>query len=681
MKNTIGLLLIFIITVPALAQPRPGDVFREYVWLPEMVAEQGKFLRVGGKLDYKSNADHFPADMHNEGYIPLWEPLRLKDAIKAELVIEKLGSHEDTKNLRISVNRHPSIAFPAAKGIPEPESDYMYHNYPIVQVPLDQLKEGIGNTFRSDVDTAQRWNWPQNIVYGVVLRIYYDSDIAFFKTEIDGISENGTLKEEQKLSLVDANQSIKRVEYIGKYEDLNWEGDGIYNQWHYHFFRGELMHHIGTSRMYPFEVKWNTGWVPDQGNIEVAARIICNNGLIYFTKAVRGLKLDRDYTVELCEPYDQPKNWVSRADVFTAKFDLKTDPTKVQKAKAYWVSWSPCYANGVFINDHKIFDRNTLCYEYMAHEVDFDPAFLQAGTNVIKTGKEPLHDGQMVHGMEEQWPGIMVKIKTSTKPTFKVSVKPYEGRNHFVVETSRITYFYDIRGGGFSRIIDAEGKDWITFKMAPWDEYPGSAAGAFRGLPNMVFEGDDGGAGHPGHDKCTSWIEEEKIVTESLSGKWRWEWTFSKDHVVLDVVKADPDRSYWFLYEGTPGGSFDPEHTFFGTDSIGPEKLDHDYYTGDIYMDRIRWMFTCSKSAGNTLYLVHQMKDNHPDMMSVLGNSEVGLQSEDGMTVFGFGRGEGVERYLKGRNAFVIGLYPDRVNNEEKYRQLTEFINGEFILK
>jgi len=597
MRNILSLFLVFLTTIPSLSQPKPGEVFREYVWLPEMVAEQGKFLRVAGKLDYKSNTDHFPSEMHNAGYIPLSQSLSLKDAIKAEIVIEKLGSHEDTKNLRISINNHPSISFPAAKGIPEPESDYMYHHYPVVQVPLDQLREGMGNAFRFDVDTTQRWDWPQNIVYGVLLRIYYDADIAFFKTEIDGISENGTLKKEQKLILDDANKSIRRVEYIGKYEDLNWEGDGVYRQWYYHYFRGALMHHIGTSRMYPFEVEWNKEWVPSQDNIEVAARIVCNNGLIYFTKAVSGLKLDRDYSVELCKPYDQPKNWVSRADVFTSKFNLKTDPSKVQNAKVFWVSWSPCYANGVFINDHEIFDRNTLCYEYMAHEGDVDPTILLAGTNIIKTGKEPLHDGQMVHGMEAQWPGMMVKVQTCKEPAFKMSVEQYEERDHFLVETSKITYYYDIKGGGFARIIDSEGHDWVSFKMQPWGEYPAAAASAFRGLPNMFFQQEDDGAGHPGHDKCTSWIEEGKIVTDSLSGRWRWEWTFFADHVVLDVVKADPDRAYWFLYEGTPGGSFDPDNTYFGTDAIGSKKLAHDYYRGDIFRDKIRRMFTGSKSA------------------------------------------------------------------------------------
>ena len=665
--------------IQLFAQPLPGDVFREYVWLPQMVAEQGKFLRIGGRLDYKINEEHFPADEHQNGYIPLHEDVNLEDAVKAEMVIEKLGSHEDTKTLRVSMNGNPSVVFPAAKGIPEPESDYMYHHYPVAQIPLEQLKAGTGNTLRFDVDSIQRWNWPQNIIYGVILRIYYNPEKAEFKPTVKGVF-NGVLEEKQKLGLSEKNASVYKVDYIGHYEDVNREGDGIYDQWHYHYFRGQVVHHIGSSNRYPFDVVWNTSWLPDQNDIKLAARVTSNTGLIYFTEPLEGLTLERNYSVELCKPYNQPRNWVTREGEFTAKFDMKTDPTQISEAKAYWVSWSPCYSNGVFINGEHIYDRSELCYEYMAHEVDItDPLILKKGTNSIKTGKEPLHDGQMVHGMEVQWPGIMVKARTWKEPDFKATVAEYEGRQHYKIETPKITYWYDIKGGGFSRIIDDEENDWVTFKMEPWDEFPGSAAGAFRGLPNMVFEGNNGGAGHPGHDKCTSWIEDKKIVTESLSGKWKWSWEFFEDHAVMNVLKTDTSRAYWFLYEGTSGGKFDPENTYFGTNIFGPEKLSYDYSNGNIYLNTFQWIYTGNWKAENTFYIVQVTADDEPDMASLLGNTEKRFDSPDGMTVFGFGRDEGVNRYLKGRNKFVIGMYPKRIENSSDHQKLEEFIKEKYL--
>lgn len=662
------------------AQPGPGDVFREYVWLPTMAMEQGKFLRVGGRLDYKTSEEHFPAQDHQEGYIPLLQDIDLKDAIKAEMVVEKLASHEDTRHLRVSLNRHSSIVFPDAGGIPDPASDYMHHCYPVVQIPLDQLLEGPGNSFRFDVDSAQQWDWPQNIIYGVILRIYYETDVMDFKPVISGVKEGGSLLDKQCLGLSDTNADIFRVEYVAYCEDVNWEGDGIYRQWHYHYFRGQVVHNISNVKMYPFEVVWNTSWIPDQEDIGVAARVVSTTGRIYFTEAVRGLTLDRDYTVELCKPYDQPKNWVTRADEFTAKFDMKTDPSLISEASAYWVSWSPCYANGVFINEAKVFDREDLCYEYRAHEVKItDPMILKQGVNIIRTGKEPLHDGQMVHGMEVQWPGIMVKVRTQSKPVFKVTLVDHEGRPHYKIETPKVLYYYDLGSGGFSSIIDEDGNDWVSFKMNPWGEYPGSAAGSFRGLPNMVFGGEDDGAGHPGHDKCHSWIEDKKIMTESLSGKWKWSWEFFNDHAVMQVLSVDSERRYWFLYEGTPGGRYDPGNSYFGTSTIGPHPLSFDYFKGDVFRGMFQWIYTGHRQVNQTFYLIHCKEDEFPDMTSMLGNTEDGLDSPDGMTVFGFGRGEGVQGYLEGRQKFVIGMYPERIENQQQHQEFGNFIGQRYL--
>jgi len=224
-----------------------------------------------------------------------------------------------------------------------------------------------------------------------------------------------------------------------------------------------------------------------------------------------------------------------------------------------------------------------------------------------------------------------------------------------------------------------KGSDWVSFKMELWDEYPASAAGAFRGLPNMVFQGTDGGAGHPGHDKCKSWIEDKTIVTESLSGKWKWSWEFFDDHAVLEVLSVDTNRVYWVLYEGTPGGTFEPENTYFGTNDIGPEKLAYDYYEGSIYKDHFRWIYTGTRNVNNTFYIVQVTADDTPNMASLLGNTEERFNSPDGMTVFGFGRGEGVNRYLKGRNRFVIGMYPQTIENSSDHQELSEFIKARYL--
>lgn len=252
----------------------------------------------------------------------------------------------------------------------------------------------------------------------------------------------------------------------------------------------------------------------------------------------------------------------------------------------------------------------------------------------------------------------------------------YRGRKHILVKTQALDYYYDVKGGGFSRIVDREGKDWIAFKMEPWGEYPASAASSFRGLPNLVFQGEDDGAGHPGHDKCISRVEGKSIVTESLSSLWQWTWEFYDDHAVLNIQKADPNRYYWFLYEGTPGGSFDPENSYFGSDKGGPLPGGHDYYKGDILWDEFQWMYAGGSQTAGTFYMIQENKDTLTDMISFLGNTEDGLDSPDGMTVFGFGRKDGAKPLLRGSQDFIIGLYPDRIVDEKDHFQISKFIEN-----
>ncbi len=59
-----------------------------------------------------------------------------------------------------------------------------------------------------------------------------------------------------------------------------------------------------------------------------------------------------------------------------------------------------------------VYFREAPCYDAMLHVVTQDDTHvLENGKNTITTLKTPLFQGQMVHGMEVQWPGIMVKIR------------------------------------------------------------------------------------------------------------------------------------------------------------------------------------------------------------------------------------------------------------------------------
>jgi len=665
------------------AQPQPGDLFREYVWVPDMVQEEEKFLRVGGRLDYKHSEAHFPQHLHHDGHLSIPEALDLRYAVRAEMVLELLQSHEDTKGLTVQLNNREWLPVPDLSGLPQPQSGYMLHAYPTLPIPLDQLKEGAGNTFKLRVDTAQAWNWPQNIFYGFIFRVYYDpAKKAHTTAAVQGIEEGAALPEMLPLSLAaQAPGEIKRVDYIGYYDDFNWEGDGRYRQWHHHYHQGRIRNHIGSARQAPFEVHWDSGWLPEQtGPVKVAARVTGRDGLIYLTPPVEDLRLDRDYKVELCRPYDQPKNWVTRAGTFQARFDVHGDLARAEAVQVAWRSWSPCYARGVFINGHQVFDRQEPCYRYAEHQLTLeDPSILRPGPNTIRTGMTPLIDGQMVHGMEVQYPGIMVKVKYRPGPVdpIRITEGEYEGAAHFIVSTPAATYYYDKAGGGLSRLIDREGKDWIAFRRQPWDQYPASAASAYRGIPNLVYGSDDSGAGHPGHEQCDSRLDgENAILTTSNSGQWKWRWQFFEDYATLTVLKTDPDHPYWFLYEGTPGGIFDPPRQFFGTDLGGPRPEQLDFYGGKKAFEQWQWAYFGHRNVERLLFIAQHQQDQHSDTFSYLGNTPDGINAPDGMVVFGFGRSDGAKPLLTQPNTFTLGFLEQGVSNPADHRKVERRIKA-----
>ena len=403
-----------LIGVELSAQPVPGDVFREYTWYKQD-GDAGAALRVGGRVGY-------------EGVITLPHNFDLEQAIKAEVVIEKILCHDGTHGLAIQINDNDWLEIPEAQCIPYPQWDYQHHIYPVVQVPLSFLKTS-ANRFRMRVSPEHSWNWPQNLINGVHFRIYYDPakkthPVGKMTSPKSGdtIGRNVQLQADAQ----SPNGKIKQVDYVGRYEDVNFEGDGLYYQWHYHLFHGKIMHHLGSATAEPYQLMWDTSWAPDQKEcVQIAARIIDETDLIYMTQVVSDLDLVRPgLSVELCKPYDVPKRWVTRAGRMQQRFDVTGDLDKAIAAQLVWASWSPGYMNGIYINGKKVFDQEGPRYQYYAHRVTLrqTDAF-KRGINILETGETARIDGKMVHGMEVNWPGIMVIIQYKTETEVSVHGK------------------------------------------------------------------------------------------------------------------------------------------------------------------------------------------------------------------------------------------------------------------
>jgi len=193
-----------------------------------------------------------------------------------------------------------------------------------------------------------------------------------------------------------------------------------------------------------------------------------------------------------------------------------------------------------------------------------------------------------------------------------------EGRPAILVTTPVATYFMDIEGGGLSSLVDNQGVDWIGY----------SSQNAYRGIPNLRFPAN---VFHPGHDKCTTWVESQNdeqvvLVSRTKDSKWRCRWIFYSDYATCIVEKVD--RSYWFLYEGGPGGDLDKQRDFWIT-SAGDSGRGEDGFGGDLPFPE--WVVFGDSVSPNTLFLLHHEDDTIADTYFDQGT----------MTVFGFGRSGG----------------------------------------
>ena len=274
--------------------------------------------------------------------------------------------------------------------------------------------------------------------------------------------------------------------------------------------------------------------------------------------------------------------------------------------------------------------------------------------------------------------GIFLALLHSSASATVITESLHEGRAQFVVKTASAEYWLDKNAGGFSRLIDREGRDWISFHKEPLNKNPDSAAAGFRGMPNAVFgrENPDAGVGHPGFDKCESALVSSNVIrTVSKSGRWAWTWTFTETAARLKFEKNDPERAYWFLYEGPPAGRFSPTNQFWGTDLGGP-NLD----VPDSKVQRFgqwRWAYFGDRAVPRVLAVAQVEADNIEDTFWYMGSSNGnGATVPDGMVVFGFGRAAKSTPLFRERHEFVVSLIEGAVKNAATHARVAAAVQS-----
>ena len=245
------------------------------------------------------------------------------------------------------------------------------------------------------------------------------------------------------------------------------------------------------------------------------------------------------------------------------------------------------------------------------------------------------------------------------------------------METPTATYLINKESGGAASIIDKDGVDWIKHSKTYEGKITNGADSEWRGLPNLVFRDPDNGVGHPvGKGLCTTVQKtNNKLYVTSNSGLWEFSWTFKDDYAILSVEKNDPSRNYWFLFEGPNAGKFSPS-THYWSNDIDGVSYDQPNIRETPVNGTWQWAYFGDKSADRTFYVSMAENDTLIDFFAYMGNMHrEGLESSDGMTVFGFGRSREVQPLMNKKNKFIFGFFERKLDDEKGYNEFSKFIS------
>jgi hypothetical protein len=410
MRKRLMLGVVTLLTSVAWSGPGSGDIFREYIWAGPWV-NGSRWQRVTGPEAKPDRAKaHLPNPVNT---ITLDD---LSGARKVEVVIEMLLCHGGTIEKKIRVNDHAWITIPEPAAIPgergsgPPDTEYQTMRYPCIEIPLDQVRQGENRfAFTCSGGTDLGGWWPQWICYGVTFRVYYHESKPHRHGFIASPRSGAVLGDNPVITCTVAqDHAVRQVDIVGLYEDFNWEGDGIYRQWHGRPFYGKLQNHVGTATTAPWQAVWDTSWIPVQEKpVALMARLMDKTGLCTMTPVVEGLSMARRQTVRMSKPYKVPRRWSTRAGhMHYCLVDVHDDLSKAIAAQMMLCTWNGHGADVIGINAHKLVENvgrdHDLSYDRIPVPVDI----LKAQANTPFTYSDTLH-----HGIEVNWPGMVLLVK------------------------------------------------------------------------------------------------------------------------------------------------------------------------------------------------------------------------------------------------------------------------------
>ena len=401
----------------ARANPGPGDTYREFTWLPEGKGPKSRWQRITGPDTKNERAMRFLPNPVNKVLVT-----DLAQAERAKLQLELLQCHVGTIGHAFRINGGDWVRIPPSSAIPgklgasdgHPQQ-WQSMRYPSMPVAVGALKEGENTLeFTCKPGFGLGSNWPQSLINGAILRVYYGAAKSHVsgRITVSPPRDPATAGVQLTFALEKDSPSVDRVDYIGHYLGFDWRGEGSYLEWHYNFRRGELTRHFGGADRAPWSVHWDTSWVPVQSApVQVMARITDSTGLCHLTQPIplADLNPPKGQRVQLIEPYAIPPRWHVRANRrMGCKVRFPDDLSRLREVRVILCSWNGHGADTIGINDTVMvadIGRN--------HDLSYDVLTVPIGA--IKPGENEfvVTSKTKEHGIEVQWPGFVVLARFS----------------------------------------------------------------------------------------------------------------------------------------------------------------------------------------------------------------------------------------------------------------------------
>lgn len=339
------------------------------------------------------------------------------NAFRAEAIIDRWGGHTGTSGHQMRFNNNDWISIPIRlEGTHKNPEWYNYQDNPLVTVPLSNLKngmnmlEGTSGPQTKYANTWGQWGW-----YSLILRVYYPytTDLT---ARFGNVSDGGSLTANPQFSIeVNHPDEVEKISIRGIYRGPDENGDGKYDDLHGMYHYTGLQGIIGVANQHPFQVTWDTEWIPDQsGDISVIAYVKLKNGYSFAADRVSGLNLRRTgNSVKMYTAESVPeKFWVRNNRKCYCFFTIpESEPLgKAIEARMFIRTWNGNNneKNGTpfRINDNSWMKVGGANHNFDFRMVEIPVEHLQHGLNRITFTSSTIH-----HGCEILWPGPTILVK------------------------------------------------------------------------------------------------------------------------------------------------------------------------------------------------------------------------------------------------------------------------------